>query len=157
MAPAVFPTSSVYLSLISSFLSTSNMLCLSFLKNKDTLWVYLQPSPHLSAPPWNKPLWRNWLHLLSPITLVSFALESTPVMPSPPSQVSVLFSRPLVLLWWELCILILLGQFTTFIAADHFLLVICQDATLFQISSFLPGFCFSVSSVYLFLLFFPVS
>lgn len=38
MAPAVFPTSSVYLSLISSFLSTSNMLCLSFLKNKDTLW-----------------------------------------------------------------------------------------------------------------------
>ena len=74
------------------------MLCLSFLKNKNTLWVYLQPSPHLSAPPWNKPLWRNWLHLLSPITPVSFALECIPVMPSPPSQVSVLFSRPLVLL-----------------------------------------------------------
>ena len=96
--------------------------------------------------------------MLSPSALLSFSLETTPVMPSPPSRVSVLKAASdlcVVKSSGQLCILILLGQFATFRAVDQLFLAIFPTldfpyTTLFWISFFLPGYCFSVSSALLF-------
>ena len=118
------------------------------------------------APLWNKPPWRNWLHLLSPTALLLFSLESTPVMPSPPSHVS-LFSKPQVIS--VLLNLVVnsvsssyLANSQLFVYLTNFLLAIFptldfQYATLFWISFFLPGYCFSVSSASWFFFSLPIS
>lgn len=111
--------------------------------------------PYISAFLWNNLPLKNWLHLLSPFVFLPFFLQSIPVMPSHPSFTRVCSQA------WMICVAESDGQFwvhfpwpvynfscnCSLSSCNTFPLLVYGIPHSSVFPTFLPGYCFSVSSL----------